>query len=120
MRCGQCGSTVDADAVEAYRASLDASERGDWRPFVAVENKSVRPERVSEVRERLMAARDALQGAIHDLDCAGVLDDDDRLRHVQLGEDIERAWTKMEEARRGVTDLCLCLITHEWSEVEDV
>lgn len=76
---------------------------------------AVRPEKIGEVRARLMAARDLLQEAMHELDHAGILDDLDRLPLSQLGADLFQASAKMEAARIAVTDLRLCLVTSKWS-----
>ena len=66
---------------------------------------AVRPEAVVLVRERLAAARGRLQEAVHALDEAGVLDEDDRLTLRALGDDLDRASAAIVEAREQLLDL---------------
>lgn len=77
---------------------------------------AVKDEKVDEVRRRLSAARDSLQEAIHVLDAAGVLDDEDRLTYGALGADIGRALEDIDRAREEITSLCLSLIGEGWME----
>ena len=76
----------------------------------------VRPEKIAEVRARLLDARTRVQEVVHVLDAASVLDDDDRLTLEALGKDLDTACVGMEAALSQVQDLCRHIIRDGWSE----